>query len=414
MSRPHRSVRTSRLASFFAIAALALAPLPARAQCSPDLFDTVPCCNPVVPSLPVIPAVSQTSKFICFRDCATQANVNLCVDIDPPQPITIPGGAVCGVYLIRFKVKTCGGGQILWQGNLRAHYSRNWLEIDPTGVAVGVWRFLLNGDMKPTAFLLNATTSPNFIPSCRTSFGNKVYFGGYVDYAFDCGTSAWTAAWALNHDCDTFHHPTGGFSPRPAPGAGFHPTRTFTFVGPGAGFVVDPVTTPVPVGPSVADALRWNDWGTLPNICRGEEKVAGSVQSFGSFCVCTLSSGPAQYENTSVNVAGGCGSAVQPSPVIFTSKRIGRWTNAVVFPGLEDLNVNLGYLTYTNACKGTNTLEFFEGATTLGGNPGFDYFMQPLDRAFMDIGTSNKNPNNTVIWIGVPHVTEGIANINVP
>lgn len=404
------------LASLALLAGAAFAPSPARAQCVNDGFDSAPCCTPVVPTLPVFPAISQTSRFICFRDCAPIVNQGLCVDIDPPQPVTAGGGVVCGLYTIRFKIRLCGGAQnILWQGTLRAHYSRNWQEFDPTIPFHGVYRFLLNGDLKPTSFLLTSAqgSNPNVVPVCRASFANNVYFGGYIDYAFDCLTATWKAAWAVNHDCDTFHHQTG--QPRPAPAAGFHPTRSFTFLGPGAGFVVNATTTPIPVGPVTRDAVRWNDWSTLPNICRGEEPMAGAVQSFGSFCLCTTSgTAPAQYEVTDVNVLGTCGSAVQPSPIAFVSKRVGQWTNPTLFPGVEDLNFQLGFLGFQNGCTTQNSLEFYEGVTTFGGFPASDWGFASLGTVFMDLGSSNKNPASMQPRIGVPHVTQSIVNLNLP
>jgi len=403
------------LASLVFLAAAALAPDTARAQCVNDGFDTLPCCTPMSPTLPVIPAVSQSARFICFRDCNPVINQGLCVDIDPPQPVNA-GGIVCGLYTIKFKIKVCGGAQpILWQGNLRAHYSRNWQESQP-GQPYGVWRFLLNGDLKPTAFLLSSAQggNPNAVPVCRSSFGNNVYVSGYIDYAYECGTiNPWVAAWNLNHECDTLHHQFG--DPRPAPAAGLHPTRSFSWLGPGAGFVVNTTTTLTPSGALLGQAIRWNDWSTLPNICRAEESATGNVMTFGPFCICTLSSGsPGQFENTAPLTNGACGSQIQPSPVIFACKRIGQWTTPNVFPGLEYLNFAIGELGYQNGCTGAFSSEWFEGAATLGGFTATDYSGNPLGRVFMDLGSCNKNPGNMAKRVGVPHVTQAIVNLNLP
>jgi len=395
----------------------ALAPFPpARAQCVPDNLDSLPCCTPVAANLPVIPAVSQSAKYVCFNNCATQVNQNLCVDIDPPAPANL-GGPICGIYLIRFKVKTCGGGQVLWQGNMRAHYSRNWLETDASGQSVGVWRFLLNGDFKASAFLQGTTqwSSPNVRPGCYTTF-NAIYVAGYVDYAFDCTFNTWSAAWVLNHDCDSNHHPAG--SPRPAPLGGFHPTRSFTFLGPGAGFVVDPSTTLTGGGAVGNEAVRWNDWSALPNICRTEEQVSGLVTKLGPSCPCsTIPGAPGQYEWTDVQLSGACGSAqrtIQPAIVPLWQKRIGRWTNPAVFPGIEYVNVDMGNMDYFNSCNGNFTTEFMEGVTTLGGFPATNYAFMPLGRTFMDLGSSNRSPNNLARRVGVPHITQYLVNIDLP
>jgi len=398
------------------LAAVAFGPAapPARAQCVPDLLDTQPCCTLVTPNLPVIPPISQSARFVCFRDCSPQINQNLCVDIGAPQPVIV-NGPVCGVYLIQFKIKTCGSNQVLWQGKMRAHYARNWLENDPGGNVYGVWRFLLNGDLKSTAFLLgsSAGTNPNVVPACRASFGG-IYVGGYVDYAFDCNNATWTAAWTLNHDCDKIHHQAG--SPRPAPSSGFHPTRSFTFLGPGAGFVVDSATTPTPVGPIGNEALRRNDWSTIPNICRGEEQVGGFLNQLGSFCTCSGSpAANAQYDLADVSTMGACGSGSFASALgPYYQKRIGRWTSPAVFPGLEHLTLGMGDLDYSNACNLLVTTEFFEGVGTLGGFTATAYTGTPLGRTFLDLGSSNRSPTNMQRRAGVPHVTQFVMNLDLP
>lgn len=408
----HRSRVISSL--FVFAAALFLRTSPAAAQCLPDNLDTVPCCVPVGVTLPVFPAISQSSKFVCFRDCAPVVNANLCVTVDPPVPTP-----VCGVYTIKFKVRQCGGTMpILFQGNLRAQYSRNWIESPLPGAMTGVWRFLLNGDWKASAFLQASPSwaSPNVKPGCYTAY-NAMYVAGYIDYAFDCATSTWTAAWAFNHDCDRIHHPPG--SPRPAPGAGYHPTRTWTFLGPGTGFVVDPtVGTITGVGPAIDEAVRWNDWSTQPAICRGEEKSTGNVVQLGPVCMCsTMPTAPGQYENTAIDVFGGCGSmsrTLLPPIVPMVQKRIGRWTVAGTFPGFEYLNIDMGDMDYFNSCTGLTTTEFFEGVTTLGGYPAMSYAGVPFGRTQMDLGSSNRSPLSMARRVGVPHITQFVINLNLP
>jgi len=401
---------------FFALAiGASLAPRDARAQCMPDLLDSLPCCMPISAQLPVFPAITQSSKFICFRDCATQLNANLCVTIAAPNPVNA-GGPVCGVYAINFKVKTCGGaGQTLWQGTLRAHYARNWQEIDQLAHTHGVWRFLLNGDLKASAFLqANAAWgNPNVRPGCYGNF-NAIYVSGYVDYAFDCNNNAWTAAWAVNHDCDSIHHPAGS----PRAGGAFHPNRSWTFLGPGANFFVDPVNTPTASGSGSGESMRWNDWSTTPGICRTEEAASAQLFSLGSYCPCSTNPGaPAQYDDTSVTVVGACGSFSRshlPPPVPLFQKRIGRWQNPVVFPGIEDLCLAMGDMDASNGCNLLFSTENYEGVVTLGGNLAMTYSGTPLGRTFMDLGSSNKNPGNMARVVGVPKVTQYIVNVDLP
>lgn len=412
-------LRRRFISTLVAPAALAvlsgLASLPASAQCMPDLLDTVPCCSPISAALPTFPGISQSSKFICFRDCAIQINQNLCVTIDPPQPIATGGAILCGVYTIRFKVRQCGGTMpILWQGNLRAHYARNWQEIDPSGLNHGVWRFLVNGDLKATAFLQSTAAwgSPNVQPGCYSAF-NAIYVGGYIDYAQECSGGTWQAAWSLNHDCDAVHHPAG----EPRAGA-FHPTRTFTFVGPGAGFVVDPVGTPVASGASTGEAMRWNAWSSSPAICRGEEPTSNTfVSNSGPFCFCSTAPGsPGQYERSNIAAVGTCGSFARssPAPGFTVQKRIGRWSNPLVFPGPEALSLVLADLDFQNACTTIFSREFYEGVSTLGGWFPISYTGIVLGSQQVDLGSSNRSPGSMLRRVGVPHVTQSILNIDLP
>jgi hypothetical protein len=406
--------RTRLVVSMAALAVVAaLAPSRARAQCMPDMLDSVACCMPVSAALPVFPAINQSAKFICFRDCNVQIDANLCVTIDAP----VPALGTCGVYLIKFKVRLCGGAMpILFQGNLRAHYSRNWLETDSSGSTIGVWRFLLNGDMLATAFLQAdpAWLSPNVQPGCYSTYGRE-YVAGYVDYAFDCTASTWTASWAFNHDCDRIHHPPS--SQRAAPAGGYHPNRTWTFLGPGAGFVVDPVTTLTGMGPVADEAFRWNDWSTAPNICRGEEGMSGNVGVNGFFCPCATGPGAGQYDNTFISILGACGSGANPAmipEVPMLQKRIGHWADPTTFPGFEYLDIVMGDLEYRNGCTFLGGMEFMEGVTTLGGFPAVSYGGLVFGRTQMDLGSSNRAPTLLTRRVGVPHVTQYLMNINMP
>ena len=399
-------------APLVALAALFVAPATGSAQCMPDNLDSAPCCTPVNVQLPNFPSIQQSSKFICFNNCATQINQNLCVTLGAPRPALTGGAFVCGVYTINVKVTTCGGAaQTLWQGTMRAQYSRNWTESNTAGALVGVWRFLLNGDLRASAFLQGnpGWASPNVQPACYSTF-NAIYVAGYVDYAVDCATGVWSAAWALNHDCDMNHHPAG--SPR---AGAFHPTRSWTFVGPGAGFVVDPVGALTAGGLSGGEAFRWNDWSTAPAICRAEEPNNGVFASQGNVCPC--GGAGTQYDNTLLSVAGFCGSTMRTlllPAVQLLQKRVGRWTNAAVFPNLRELAINMGDVDYLNSCNSATSVEFMEGVTTVGGNTAFTYAGTPLGTQFVDLGSSNRSPTNMSRRVGVPHVTQYIANIDLP
>jgi len=409
--------RPRLLAPFLTILFLALGAVapPAGAQCVTDGLDSQPCCTPVNAVLPVFPAINDSSKYVCFKDCSPQIDQNLQVMINAPVPVN-SGGIICGLYLIKFTVKT-GGGQTLWTGNLRAHYSRNWQEIDATGQTIGVWRLLLNGDFRPSTFLLGQSqaSNPCVVPPCRASFNNRVYVAGYIDYAFDCTNLTWNAAWAFGHECDVIHHPLG--SPRPAPAGGFHPTRSYTWLGPGTTFVVDPITTPTAVGNVVQDNVRWNDWASLPNICLGEEQVGGQMTILNQTCPCNPNPGALpQYDETDLRLMGACGTSavtILPAIVPLLQKRIGSWTNPSVFPGQEFLCLVSGDIDYGNGCNLLSSTEFFEGVTTIGGNFAIGYTGTVLERQFVDLASSNRNPNNLARRVGVAHISQYIMNLNV-
>lgn len=409
--------RSYRLLTYLVlISAIFVTQPPVNAQCGPDNLDSAPCCTPIAAALPVFPAISQGSKYVCFRDCGTVVNQNLCVDIDPPQPVN-SGGIVCGVYTIKYKIKLCGNGTVLWRGTLRAFYARNWQEIDASGQAHGVWRFLLNGNFSATPFLQSSPQwlSPNVGPACYSIY-NNIYVTGYIDYSFDCSSNTWAAAWGFQHDCDTIHHPPG--SARPAPAGGYHPTRSFVFVGPSAGFVVDPLLTLTAAGNVGDEAMRWNDWAAIPNICLTEERASGQVQLVNAGCPCsTIPGAPSQYDEFSVNIAGGCGSFAQSQPapgVPLRQKRIGYWTNPAVFPEMEHLSFASGDLNYGNGCNLLVGIEFFEGVGTVGGRFAVGYNGVVLDRAFLDLGSANRNPTNLARHVGAPHVTQHFLNLNMP
>ena len=81
-----------------------------------------------------------------------------------------------------------GGGVLKWGGKVNMTYSRTWLETAPSGVQYQVWRMLINAQLRPTAA---AGAPPCPVPPCASQFG-KVRFTGYIDYAQECGTGAWS------------------------------------------------------------------------------------------------------------------------------------------------------------------------------------------------------------------------------
>jgi hypothetical protein len=391
-----------------AAAALALAALPARAQCGPDGLDGGPCCAPAGVVLPQIPGLTQDMRWLCFDTCQPTVNNLYCVQVGTPIPVKQGGVAVCGAYTIRFKASVCGTPTVLWNGLTRAHYSRTWLESTSAGTVLQVWRFLVNGDFAPTA---NVPMSPCDRPACLGTY-NRIYFTGYIDYAFDCATGNWEFAFGLTHECDGIHHDPSSW--RPAPATGLHPTRSFTMVSPGAAFVAASTAPIQSDGPIFQQAMRWNNWALSPNICTFEEPCQGNFFAQNQFCMCLPAVATPQYISSFVNAMSVCGSSVNPSPLgMFLQKRIGGWTNPGAFPGNEFLLFDIGWLDYTNACTGLFSNEWFEGVETIDGYPAFDFTGGTLGRQFEDVESCNQSPTSMAIKIGAPHVPYYVLNFNM-
>jgi hypothetical protein len=399
--------------AFLSLSVLAAVPAPVLAQCAPDLLDGGACCQQAQVNLPNFPAHSDRVRFITFQDCQTRIDGEVCIDLSAPIPAQLNGVTVCGIYLIRFQIKTCSATpQVLWSGTMRAHYARNWLETDPAGNAWGVWRFLLNGDMVPSQFLLGLFgNNQNVVPRCYHQFG-RVFWHGYVDYAFDCGNNVWRSAGALNHEKDFVHH--DGASQRPGV---FHPTRSFDWVWPSLGFVVDPSSGPVSIGQgSTFESIRKNNFALAPSVCQFEERIVqANVTPLSPLCPCASASPSLQYIPTDANGMSGCNTSFRTSPNVpfpFFQKRIGSWTDPTTFPGFEFLLFDMGFIDYIDGCgPGFPTQQFFEGVETIRGWPAMTYTGAPLPLQFEDWGSSNGLGG--AVLFGAPHVTWYLINLNL-
>ena len=209
------------------------------------------CCNQSFGvTLPEFPELSVETRYFTWRRCNLTRNKPICLDIGPPAPLPLPGPggltAECA-YTIPFDVRTCGAQEIsLFVGDLIGNYGRTWVEeTDPEspGPDVQVWRFLLNGDLEPTPFLLSRFGDNPNIPLCYLATNNRIHWFGYIDYRYDCNQGTFTAEWALNHECDQFHHHPSSL--RPAPPGGYHPDRSFSMAGPVIALRFDVVFEPI-------------------------------------------------------------------------------------------------------------------------------------------------------------------------
>jgi hypothetical protein len=390
------------------VACLALATAPARAQCGPDGLSPGPCCTVANAIVPPIPAMQLDCRWLCFNGCNVSQNFLDCVNLGPLVPATGGGALICGAYDVRFRTRTCGTTNFLWNGSLKAFYSRTWQESSiPGTVNLQVWRFVVNGDLIPSPLL---PTGPCRKPACTSNY-TRVYFSGYMDYAFDCINNTWSVAFAISHECDSVHHQAG--TARPAPAGGLHPTRSFSIVGPGSTFAAA-VAGPRSDGSITNEGVRWNNWALLPQSCTFEEPATGAFLAQNEFCFCTAT-GPNQYIATFVNAGGACGSTVAtPVGGQLMQKRIGGWTNPNQFPGVEFALFDFGRLTCVNGCTLTTTVEWFEGGETVGGYLPIAFSGLALDPEFEDLGSSNNSFTAPAVKIGAPHVTNYLLNFNLP
>ncbi|MEQ1891249.1 MAG: hypothetical protein ABL998_01800 [Planctomycetota bacterium] len=362
----------SRLARQLALVVpLLLLAMPAAAQCpQPDGLDGGPCCSLASEKVPQFPKVTQNSLDICWRNCGID-QIGNCTAVWTPLKIQPTTGPDCGTRYTRLDLLD-PAGVLKWSGNLRQIYARTWLETTPAGTSIQVWRFLVNGDLRAIG---TVAAIPCPVPACAPAFNRQVRFTGYIDYAQDCAVAApnTSIAWMLTHACDAIDH-VAGF-PR---GGAFHPDRSYTFVGPAAGFVPAPVGAIEVTALSPFEAVRRlrppPAPATSPLVCETEERAAVTINNNNNFCMCSVGAPlNQQWAFSNVNVIGACGTnLVTPGgPFLpgFFSMSIGTWTNAAVFPGVEYARWNVANYDDTDPCTGAVTSKVFYGATTFGGYP---------------------------------------------
>jgi hypothetical protein len=401
----------SRIAAGFFFV-LALSPA-LHAQCPlPDGLDGGPCCATTAVKLPPFPKFTQKSLGICWLDCKIDQVKSYNARWTQPMPVFYSSNPACAWFNARLQLYV--GVTLHWQGALNFTYSRTWFESAPT-TRYQVWRFLLNGDLLPTAA---AGLPPCPVPKCAPLNGNRVRFTGYIDYALDCTTGAFSFAWMLTHVCDFIDH-----DPAFPRGGAFHPDRAYTFVGPGVGFVPGPVQ-PIETGPMTFEALRKFDVpppGTVgPVNCAFEEKLAnGSINPLQQLCLCSPNGTTAQWSQAFLQANGGCGSFAQtiPGTVSFLSMGIGAWTNPNVYPGPQPLRWNFGFYDTFDACTGVTDQEIFFGVTTFKGFQAFEITSAgigaPLPATFVDQVNSMQFPGGVVIE-NLPFRSDKVLNLNVP
>ena len=387
----------------------------AAAQCPiPDQLDGGLCCTTAGLKLPGFPNFNQPALEICWRDCsvnavlaytATWKNFNLQIG----QPGTV---SPCGERMVTLELRA-PGGVLHWAGTLRFQYSRTWMETNTAGTALQVWRFLINGDLRSVVGL----PIPCPVPACAPAFGNSARFTGYMDIARNCAIAAgpFQRAWMLSHVCDFVDHAPG------FPRAGvFHPDRSYSFVGPAAGFVPGPLQPIEGTPGSFFEAMRRRTMTTAGGVtCDFEERLNHSLLPNTQFCLCGTPT--PQFLLGSLSILGGCGSSVTTPGLPFLpgylSMGIGSWTLPGVFPGVEVVRWNAGGYDYFEPCTGALTQEVFFGATTIGGYPATQLLSGlpglPLPLTFIDQSNSLVPPIGAGgTTMNVPYVSDHILNLN--
>jgi hypothetical protein len=245
-----------------------------------------------------------------------------------------------------------------------------------------------------------------------------VRFTGYIDYAKYCATGQFKNAWMISHVCDMIDHNPG--FPR---GGIFHPDRSYTFVGPGAGFVPGPLQ-PIEGTPGspfeVVRRLNLPPPGATGTTCEYEEPMNYSLAPIVQQCLCAMIV-PAtlQWSIAALTLTGVCGTSITTpgGPFLpgFLSMGIGTWTIPGIYPGVERLRWNAGGYDYLDPCVGTIDREVFYGVTTIDGYEAFQLLTfgpaLPLPLTFIDQCNSLRlNPAVTVM--NIPFFSDHFLNLN--
>ncbi len=398
----------------FVLSALAVAP--ARAiDILPDNLDG-PCCETTQAVLPQFPDIDLRTKYICWRDCDPRLSGTVLTKFTF-TPIA------CGYYLARMTVTNVAGTFTAWTSTQVMAYSRTWLEASNNQTPdTQVWRFFLNGDLRIDPFVLDQFGGNGcIVPSCYTAF-NAYHWRGYIDIARDCNNQ-FTAAFAINHECDAFEH-SNNFTSRPGV---FHPNNSYTMVGPADSFVCDPNLGSAE-GPINCEAFRNYDFTQpLDQICQFEQPLeGGDIVNEGDFCPCGVAGATAQYKVQQFAGQSLCGSTassafVGPWPGML-SKSIGLWTDPTRFPGVETLHLEQTHMAYTDGCNGQQTRPFFYGVQTTRGfptfkigptSPGGPIVPIPVVDRFIDLGSSTLPQAQGAPVIGKRSIVDKVIELNV-
>ncbi len=383
----------------------------------PDNLDG-PCCGQTVVNLPTFPTLTLQTKYVCWNNCNPGLSGTVLTTFAPsPSP-------ACGIFFNSMTVTNLSGALTAWTGNLVMTYSRTWVESSIPGAAPDhqVWRFIMNGDLQPSTALIGGFGGNACVVAPCVGTYNRFHVQGYIDYALDCAGN-WSVAFAVDHDCDSFEH-NNGFTCRPG---NFHPTRSYTWVGPAAGFVCD-TTVPTATGNLSCDAFRTFDFSMpLSQICQFEQPLlGGGIQNTNEYCPC-LAAGATQYKAQQFDAGTICQSTANTTTVGpwegLTGKSIGFWTDPAVYPGRETLHIERGHTSYTDNCTpvGLMSRPYFIGVQTQGGFTtakitgvaGGGISITPVSDRLIDLGNATFPGMMSAPRIGKLSISDKMIQFNV-
>ena len=174
-------------------------------------------------------------------------------------------------------------------------------------------------------------------------------------------------------------------------------SRTYNWVAPAAGFIVDPLI-PNAGGPVLNEGIRNNDFSLpLPTVtCETEQPVVqGQFDAFTADCPCDDGISLNQWSTCRLFAVSSCGTVTSSVPNDvwdgLMSKGIGTWTDPTVYPGRESLHLQQGFFEYEDACGAPINRYFMKGVHTQNGWEPFRFIgttLVPVSDRFIDLGSA--------------------------
>ncbi len=384
----------------------------------PDGFDPdAACCEVVDPSIPTFPSFDlEPMRYFTWNRCSLARNKEVCASFGAPNETT-----ECGVYKLPFAMRTCGQqATALFSGDLTAVYMRTFLETRQTGSGsetVQVWRFLLNGDLEVSPFVISRFGTNPHVPQGYADYGNQTYWAGYIDYRARCdeGGTNWKIEWVLNHECDEFAHPNGGNRP-----GIYNPERSFTMA---------PIRF-VPFGLTLgafgaaierAGGLREVEYvSETVADCKQPSRPTGGLSVLEGECPCDGEKLPPQYSRIALFVGSDCGQNLGDGtsrPLL--AKYIGFFPEVGGAPERIPALL-LGDAEWLNGCDQANDLGYSEGVMVLSSPESHSFWsllpgkampeLEPIGPYFMDLASSVDGLRNPIQ--GAPHVSNRVGHLN--